>query len=141
VVFGQSEPQKLPVLVFPIRWMGHVYDDFTLVLLYNAADVVVVPSRQENLPQTATEAQACGCPVVAFDCTGFPDTVVHHATGYLARAYEVEDMAKGLHWILADPQRRNVLGQAARKRAVQLWQPEVVVRQYCNVFQQAIESS
>lgn len=139
VIFGQSTPQSPPPLPFATRWMGHVHDDATLVLLYNAADVMVVPSRQENLPQTATEPQACGCPVVAFDCTGFRDAVVHRETGYLARAFDTEDLAEGLRWILGDIDRRKALGQSARARALRLWAPEVVAPQYLAVYRSMTE--
>lgn len=138
VVLGQCAPRNAPALPFSTQWMGHVHDDATLALFYNAADVTVVPSRQENLPQSATEPQACGCPVVAFDCTGFRDAVVHRETGYLARPFEADDMAEGLRWILDDAGQRGVLGQAARARALQLWSPEVVVPQYLKVYQEAI---
>jgi glycosyltransferase involved in cell wall biosynthesis len=141
VVFGQSEPEQPPKLHFPILWMGHVHDDAALVLLYNSADVTVVPSHQENLPQTATEAQACGCPVVAFNCTGFQDAVAHRETGYLAKAFDAEDMAQGLGWVLADVERQRELGNAARERALRLWAPEVVVPQYFSVFRSIIEQS
>jgi glycosyltransferase involved in cell wall biosynthesis len=141
VVFGQSEPEQPPKLHFPIRWMGHVHDDAALVLLYNSADVTVVPSHQENLPQTATEAQACGCPVVAFNCTGFQDAVAHRETGYLAKAFDAEDIAQGLGWVLADVERQRELGNAARERALRLWAPEVVVPQYFSVYRSIIEQS
>jgi glycosyltransferase involved in cell wall biosynthesis len=140
VVFGQSAPQSPLKLPFHTRWMGHVHDDATLALLYNAADVMAVPSRQENLPQTATEPQACGCPVVAFDCTGLPDAVVHLETGYLARAFDAEDMAEGLRWILEDRERQCTLRLAARERALELWSPEVVVPQYLQVYETATRS-
>ena len=138
VVFGQSAPQTPPILPFPARWMGHVSDDVTLALLYNAADVMVVSSRQENLPQTATEPQACACPVVAFDCTGFRDAVEHRETGYLARAFDTEDMAEGIRWILEDAGRRGKLGQAARERALRLWASDVVLPQYLQVYESTI---
>lgn len=141
VIFGQSAPQHPPDLPCPARWIGNIHDDATLALLYNAADVMVVPSRQENLPQTATEPQACGCPVVAFDCTGFRDAVVHRETGYLAGAFDTGDMAEGLRWILEDADLRNSLGRAARERAVRLWAPDVVVPQYLHVYKAAIDSS
>jgi len=53
IIYGQSQPRNEPLVGYPIHWMGHLHDDWSLALLYNAADVVVVPSRQENLPQTA----------------------------------------------------------------------------------------
>lgn len=139
VVFGQSQPRNESLIGYPMHWMGHVHDDWSLALLYSAADVVVVPSRQENLPQTGTEAQACGTPVVAFNATGLPDVVDHGATGYLAQPYIAEDLAQGIHWVLQDADRYAKLSAAARARAVSLWAPEVVAPQYVAVYKEAID--
>jgi glycosyltransferase involved in cell wall biosynthesis len=140
VIFGQSEPAIPPSAGLPLRWMGCLNDEVTLALIYSAADVMVVPSRQESFGQTASEAQACGCPVVAFDCTGLTDVVVHGETGYLAKPYDIEDLANGIRWVLQDAERRLCLGATARHRAVQLWSPEAVVPEYLKVYQAAMES-
>lgn len=137
VIFGQSEPQDPPNLGIPLHWLGHIHDDTTLAMLYSAVDVTVVPSRQENLPQVGTEAQACGCPVVAFNITGLPDVVEHEQTGYLAEAFSIDDLAKGIAWVLSDEERHVKLSVRARERAKQLWSPEVVVPQYIEVYEQA----
>jgi len=65
VVFCQSRPAQPPDLGFPIHCSGHLHDDLSLRLLYAAADVFVIPSRQDNLPNTSLEAHACCTPVVA----------------------------------------------------------------------------
>jgi glycosyltransferase involved in cell wall biosynthesis len=137
VVFGQGEPKDAPAIPFPIKWMGHIGDDTTLALLYSAADVMVTPSRQENLPQSATEAHACGCPVVAFNCTGLPEVVEHLVTGYLAEPFEAEDLAHGITWVLDDKQRHASLGVAARDRAARLWSARSVVPAYLDAFEAA----
>lgn len=141
VVFGQSEPQKAPELPLKTKWLGHIHDDATLALLYNAATVMVVPSRQENLPQTATEAQACGTPVVAFDCTGLRDVVEHQQTGYLAKAYDSVDMAAGLQWILGNPAECERLDRNARLRAEKLWSMDTVVEQYLSIYSRLLEKT
>lgn len=138
VVFGQSEPRDPPRLGLPLCWMGHLYDEVTLALLYSAADVMVVPSRQEAFGQTGSEAQSCGCPVVAFNTCGLPSVLVHQETGYLATPFEVEDLAQGISWVLAKPDRYTQLSQRARERAVQLWSPQVVVKQHIAVYKQAL---
>jgi glycosyltransferase involved in cell wall biosynthesis len=135
---GDSAPQaKLPV---PVRWLGHVADDAALARLYAIADVTVVPSRQDNLPLVAVEAQACGCPVVAFAATGLPDAVEHGVTGYLAEPFAPADLAHGMLWVLADRQRHRQLRAQARERAMRLWSPGVVARQYLEVYAAAIEA-
>lgn len=139
VVFGASQPTPPPDLPLPVRWMGKIHDDISLAMLYSAADFTVVPSRQENLPQVATEAQACGCPVLAFDCTGLPDAVLHRRTGYLARAYDLDDLAEGMRWLLDDRSRCRSLGAAARERAIRLWRPEIIAKQYVEVYRQAAD--
>ena len=139
VIFGQGEPKNPPSLGMPLHWMGHLYDDATLALLYSAADVVVVPSRQESFGQTGSEAHACGCPVVAFNATGLRDVVEHGVTGYLAEPYHSEDLAKGIEWVLEDDERHAILSAQARERAVRLWSHEAVVPQYFEVYQREME--
>ncbi|MGL4220826.1 MAG: glycosyltransferase family 4 protein, partial [Shewanella sp.] len=137
VVFGQSKPQQEPELPFKNLWLGHIHDDTTLALLYNAATVMVVPSRQENLPQTVTEAQACGTPVVAFNCTGLTDVVEHQQTGYLAKPYDNQDIAVGLQCLLENPADCERLGLNARQRAEELWSKDSVVEQYHKIYVEA----
>jgi glycosyltransferase involved in cell wall biosynthesis len=139
VVFGQLAPRNPPELGFPIHYTGHLHDDLSLRALYSAADLLVVPSRQEAFGQTASEAHACGTPVVAFRTGGLPDIVDHQITGYLAQPFEPHDLAAGIRWVLADPSRRQALGNAARHRAVQLWNPTRVAGLYAEVYRQAME--
>lgn len=130
LAFGQAEARSADP---DIRWLGRI-DDARLAMLYSAADVMVVPSRVDNLPQTATEAQACGCPVVAFATGGLPDAVEDRVTGYLARPFDVADLAQGVRWVLADPERHAGLRRQARERALRLWSAEAVVPRYAELF-------
>lgn len=137
VMVGQSEPRQSPELPFPGRWMGHIHDDATLALIYSAADVIIIPSRQENLPQSGTEAHACGCPAVAFHCSGLPEVIEHLVTGYLAKPYQTDDLANGIAWILADDTRRANLGLAARKKAENVWSARTVLPAYTDAYEAA----
>ena len=141
VIFGQNMPENAPHVGVPLLWVGYVDDDSTLALLYSAADVMVVPSRQESFGQTASEAQGCGTPVVAFDATGLKDVIAHRQTGYLAEAFSPDDLSNGIIWILEDEPRRAAIGSAARRRAVENWHSSVVVAQYLSVYQQALEQT
>lgn len=100
LVFGQLAPKESPDLGFPVHYTGHLHDDLSLRAIYSAADALVIPSRQDNLPNTAVEALACGTPVIAFDSCGMPDIVDHQHTGYLARAFDTEDLAQGIRWVM-----------------------------------------
>ncbi|MGY0156508.1 glycosyltransferase family 4 protein [Edwardsiella tarda] len=137
-VFGQSKPEIPINLPFPTYWLGRIHDDITLSLIYNSATVMVVPSRQDNLPQTATEAQSCGVPVVAFNNSGLTDIVVNHQSGYLAKSFDTFDMANGLQWILEDSDSRNSLEVFARDRAISLWKEDVIAEKYYQYYKSII---
>ena len=94
-VFGSQEVD-LGIHNFEIVNFGRISDDFHLALIYNAADVFVAPSMQENLANTVMESLTCGTPVVAFDIGGMPDMILHGENGYLAKAFEVSDLEKGI---------------------------------------------
>ena len=138
VVFGQSSPVSPLQLGLPVRFVGRLYDDQSLAMLYSAADVMVVPSRMEAFGQTASEAQSCGTPVVAFNATGLMDVVEHKLSGYLAEPFSSRDLANGIAWILSDPQRYERLSSEARHRAIRLWSEDVVVTQYHCLYQEVL---
>ena len=137
VIFGQMEPKDPPDLGFPIHYTGHLHDDLSLRTLYSAADVMVLPSRQDNLPNTGVEAQTCGTPVVAFNTGGLPDIVEHRHTGYLARAFEPEDLAQGIRWVIEKGDEAG-LRDNARARAVERFAYPTVAEQYQRVYASAI---
>ncbi|MHB0963916.1 MAG: glycosyltransferase [Gemmatimonadaceae bacterium] len=146
LVFGERTPtdaehafeQVAAMLGAPLRSVGVLRDDAQLQLHYAAADVMVVPSRMDNLPQTATEAMACGTPVVAFRLGGLPDIVQHERTGYLAEPLDSTSLAEGIRWALADETRRRALSAAARTYAEKRWAPVVVARQYATVYREVL---
>jgi glycosyltransferase involved in cell wall biosynthesis len=150
VVFGQNAPKgrsDLSNLNLPTHYMGHINNDHTLQLLYSAADVMVVPSRQETFGQTASEALACGCPVAAFGATGLLDVVEHLTCGYLAKPYDPQDLATGIEWLIRSQQDEKNAGRlnestlrlAARQHAVDHFSYPVIAKQYIAAYQYAIK--
>jgi glycosyltransferase involved in cell wall biosynthesis len=114
----------------PVYQLGGFQDDLALALVYSAADVMCVPSRQESFGQTAAEAMACGTPVVAFGATGLLDIVDHKKNGYLARPYDPEDFAAGIDFVLRAPR----LGPAARKKVERAFALEQVARRHIELY-------
>jgi glycosyltransferase involved in cell wall biosynthesis len=139
VLFGQSAPREPVPSSFPVRYLGVLRDDLSLVLAYSAADVMVVPSRQEAFGQTALEAHACGVPVVAFEVGGLRDIVEHRTTGYLAKPFDAEDLATGINWIL-ESGRRNVLGAAARTRVQSQFSAEAIAGKYLDLYSDVLRA-
>ncbi|MFM7754779.1 MAG: glycosyltransferase, partial [Cyanobium sp.] len=128
-----------PDLDFPIHTSGPLHDDLNLRLLDAAADVFVIPSRQDNLPNTGLEAHACGTPVVAFATGGLVDIVDHHSTGALAEPFDPLSLSAAIQWVLEDPHRRRELRVAARQRAEWLWDPVRVAGLYAAVYNELLQ--
>ncbi len=105
--------------------------------LYAAADVFVVSSLQDNLPNTVMEALACGTPVAAFAVGGIPEMVLHQQNGYLASPVP-ESLAAGIAWVLADGARHAALSSAARKSVLEKFSEEVIAKQYLAVYLSAL---
>ena len=130
-VFGEESAADFSI-PFPTHFLGHLADDRRLATAYSAADVLVVPSIREAFGQTASEAQACGTPVVAFDTTGVADIVVDRKTGYLAAPYVVEDLAGGISWVMQA--RSGELRAASRRRAVREYGIELQANRYRRLY-------
>jgi glycosyltransferase involved in cell wall biosynthesis len=132
-VFGCSEPKDGQALPLPIRYLGHLQDDISLRVLYSAADVMVAPSKQENLSNTIMESMACGTPVVGFDIGGNGDMVEHQMNGYLARPFDPIDLARGIDFCLSHPE-PNKIGTNARDKIVHNFESQLVARQYVSLY-------
>jgi glycosyltransferase involved in cell wall biosynthesis len=138
VIFGASEPENPPDFGLPVHYLGNLHDDVSIALLYSAADVMVVPSRQEAFGQTASESLACGTPVVAFGATGLLDIVDHKRNGYLAKPFDISDLAAGIDWIISDENRHKELCIKAREKAVDSFDIKKVARQYADLYESIV---
>lgn len=137
VVFGSSEPQVSQNFGFKTHYLGHLHDDVSLVTLYSAVDVMIVPSLQENLSNAIMESLACGTPVVAFDIGGNGDMIEHMQNGYLATPYDVVDLSRGIQWVIENSF-DNVLSISARKKIVEIFDAKVVVKKYIELYRQTV---
>jgi glycosyltransferase involved in cell wall biosynthesis len=119
--------------------MGVVSSSETIKQLYNAADVVCVPSRIESFGQVALEAMACGVPVVAFNATGLKDLVVHRKTGALAEPFSAQSLGEQIQWVLSlDFQSHRELREAARDRVVELFSHLRVAEHYRSLYERVV---
>lgn len=133
VVFGHSDSRNSSRTDIPSTHTGYVEEN-ALREIYAAADLMVVPSRQEAFGQTASEALASGTPVVAFNATGLRDIVRHKETGYLAEPFNPRDLANGIDWVLGDSERRIRLSENAREDAVNRFSLQTVCAQYRELY-------
>ncbi|KKD61341.1 hypothetical protein RN22_06375 [Grimontia sp. AD028] len=103
VIYGSEQYTNEHFGKIKANYIGKFSDEISLSAIYNAVDVFVAPSMQDNLPNTILEAQACGTPTVAFDIGGISDLVFSNIQGYLATAFDPTEIAQGVIHMLESP--------------------------------------
>ena len=134
LVYGTNDDMRHYNLPLPVHVKGYINDDKLMMLLYNAADVCIVPSLSENLSNTIMESLSCGTPVVAFNIGGNSDMIDHQQNGYLAKELDCDDLAYGVQWCLA----HNVdglLSENARNKVVNNYTVDIVSEQYRKLYE------
>lgn len=106
--------------------------------LIKGSDIVTLTSREEGLGSVLCEAQAAGKPVVATDAGGIPEAVGHGHGGLISGVGEVDALAANLTTLIADPQRRAVLGAAGARRAGDLFAPDRIARRHEDVYRSVL---
>jgi glycosyltransferase involved in cell wall biosynthesis len=135
VVFGSSEPRTSQCFKQKAHYLGSFHDDVSLRMLYSAADVMVVPSLQENLSNAIMESLACGTPVVGFAIGGNSDLIEHQTTGYLAKPYSTTDLAQGIESVMNAPNYQEI-SQNSRDKVLREFDSQVVAKKYIDLYNQ-----
>lgn len=105
---------------------------------FSIADILCLPSYREGFGTVVIEAAAMGVPTVGTKIYGLSDAVVHGETGLLVPLRNVEELTSSLEKLLVDKLLIKKLGEAARQRALTLFDARKINRQlvdeYCNLL-------
>ncbi|WP_454021045.1 glycosyltransferase [Azospirillum sp. Marseille-Q6669] len=133
LLVGQGAPPP-EMAAAPHRAFGHVDDSALMRQIYAAADIVVLPTREDNLPNVVLEAFACARPVVATAVGGVPDMVESGENGWLVPSDAADALALVLREALADKGRGAELGLCGHRRVQALHTPQAQARRYLDLF-------
>ena len=137
LILGGHAEEVAPQLSLDAVPLGYVNDERRIVEIYQAADVFVLPSLSENLPNTIMEAMACGLPCVGFRVGGIPEEIDHKRNGYVAEYRNACDLANGIRWVLTSAKRDELSRDCVRKVTQNYSQQSVALR-YIDVYEQAM---
>lgn len=133
-IFGGSSADLESRLPYPVYNAGYLYQNEEMAALYNAVDLFLIPSLEDNLPNTIMEAMTCGTPCVGFNTGGIPEMIDHLNNGYVAEYQNPTDLANGIHWVLKEAD-YNELSLNARQKAVDFWREKIVAEQYAKLYE------
>lgn len=129
LLFGKSDESD-DDLPFRVHHLGHLGDQKAMAHAYSAADCFVIPSLQDNLPNTVMESLSCGTPVIGFETGGIPEMVDHAVNGYIASYKDAADLAEGIQTVLEN----STMPSAARQKVLEQYNEETVGAQYLEVY-------
>lgn len=136
ILGGKAEElaDKLPLPSYPL---GYVSEEKKIASIYNSVDLFVLPSLEDNLPNTIMEAMACGVPCVGFNTGGIPEMIDHLKNGYVAEYKSSDDLARGIHWVLSEADHQS-LSNEAMKKVNQCYSQYAVAMKYIEAYNQAM---
>jgi glycosyltransferase involved in cell wall biosynthesis len=134
VVLGGHAEEVTSQLPFKSYPLGYITNEQHIVRVYNAANVFVLPSLSENLPNTIMEAMACGIPSIGFQIGGIPEEIDHLENGYVAAYRDAADLARGIHWVLFEADHEAV-SKACLRKVTRNYSQQAVAKKYIDVYE------
>ena len=140
IIIGENKNIKLKEIKNrKIFSLGKINNDTKISEILNCADLIVIPSKIDNLPQVGLEAQSCGLPVVTFNCNGLKDLVDHKKNGYLAKPYSPKSLSKGIDWILNKKSQKKLI-QNSIKKTKKNWDSNIVSEKYIKLYKKILKN-
>tara|TARA_Y100000591_G_C21853358_1_gene713183 strand:+ start:3665 stop:4912 length:1248 start_codon:yes stop_codon:yes gene_type:complete len=111
-----------------------------LIEIYSAADLLLAPSKIESFGIVAQEAACCSVPTVAFDKTGFEDTISHKQNGYIAKNSDVSDFLKGIKWCFEE-ENYNKICKKGREIAEEKFNEKKIAHEYVSFYKNLVQKN
>lgn len=133
VVFGNQSSYLQELIPFSVYAQSYVTTEKELVNIYNAVDLFLIPSLEDNLPNTIMEAMACGVPCIGFNVGGIPEMIDHLHNGYVAKYKSSEDFANGIYWALNESEYK-ALSEEAHRKVITNYSESVIAKRYISLY-------
>jgi glycosyltransferase involved in cell wall biosynthesis len=133
LIFGKSGAGNFDSFPAPVHYLGKITETDKMIAVYNAADLIVVPSLEDNLPNTIMEAMACGTPAVGFETGGIPEMIDHLDNGFIAALKSSESLAAGITWTLKNNM-EGKLSENSRRKVLENYAEAVITQKYGQLY-------
>jgi len=140
VCFGHPN-DEIESLGIPVHRLGYLDSDEKIGHAYASADVFILPSLEDNLPNTVLEAMSCGTPVVAFDTGGIPEMVTNGVTGQIVPLGDSARMGEAVLSLIFDPEKREAMGKECRKKTEEEYVLNVQARAYLDLYEDLVKTN
>ncbi len=140
ICFGKPS-DNLNLLGITVVFLGYINSDEMIRDAYSAADIFILPSLEDNLPNTLLESMSCGTPVVAFNIGGIPDVIVDGETGRLIPSGDTSDMGKAIMDLIFNARKLKLMGENCRSVIEKGYHLKGQATQYLELYRELIKGS
>jgi glycosyltransferase involved in cell wall biosynthesis len=119
--------------------LGKITHEKIMAMAYSAADGFIIPSLEDNLPNTMIESILCGTPIIGFPTGGIKDVVVHGENGYLCDEISVNSLQQTIELFIQSVHQfdRPLIAQ----QAFSLYHSAVQAKAYINLYQNILKEN
>ena len=114
------------------HFLNQISDDRLMPLIYSAADCLILPSREDNLPNTMIESLSCGTPVISFEVGGMREEIESGVNGILCDGIGSEKLAKGLSEFIINKNKFN--SELISNLAHSKYSQKIISEKYIQVY-------
>ena len=141
LIIGRGDFHNLSCLDnFVVRNIGYVRSDILMATFLSASDLLIYPTRADNLPNVLIEAISCGTPCVTFDIGGSAEIIEDGISGSVIPPFDTEMFSSKAIEVLEDHGRQRFLSTNARESAETRFTLEQMCKNYYNLFRRTIEA-
>jgi glycosyltransferase involved in cell wall biosynthesis len=139
ITFGEASDEILN-LGISLYNLGEIKDEEKLAEIYSLADLFLLPSLEDNLPNTMLEALSCELPIIAFGVGGIPDRVHQNYNGFLISPFDTYLFAKKIEEIIVNPLIIKKLKDNLKYQNKEIYSSEKMAREYINLFSEKLKN-
>jgi len=117
--------------------IGMIADEKLMSIAYSAADVFIIPSLEDNLPNTVLESLMCGTPVIGFPIGGIPDMVQDGVNGLLCNKISSDSLTYTINDFLSNPEMFN--RGRIREKAIEKYDLSIIADKYIRLYRKVLD--
>ena len=139
ILFGNGNVNEKCINNLNIKNFGYISESSKLNELFNLADVMVIPSDIDNLPQVGLEAQSSGLPVITLKNSGLEELIEDKKTGFLSDD-NIYSISKKLEYFFGNEDIKKIFKINARSRALNYFDSAVIMQKYNNLYSKILKT-
>lgn len=136
LVIGNSDSLIIPDK--QIIFLGTIEDHEILSNYYSISDALILPSREDNLPNVMLESIACGIPVISFDVGGMAEVIKNDFNGLKAKKIDADELTNVLNYFIKT--KINFSREAIRNFALENFSEDLIAKKYKDVYKKLLKS-